>query len=94
MEFKNEEFLAVIEKLNPEFDSHDFIKVFIFDYPESYGNLLVKHKNVTTAHAEIAKYLLNHAKGLNIEKCSGFQSNESMDIFGNQTECAAWKKVL
>ena len=73
-----------------EFDSHEFIKKFIWNYPVPYGRLLIKHENVATAHAEISNYLRNYADRLGIEQIT--PKKESEDIFGNENENAKWKK--
>ena len=86
----NEEIVKVIVKdMNDEFDSHDFIKEFIWRHPKDYGELLIKHENVTRAHAEISNFLLNHANSLGIKKT---KEDGSDDIFGHVTPCAEWKK--
>ncbi|MGN1251620.1 MAG: hypothetical protein ACI4US_01925 [Muribaculaceae bacterium] len=80
----------ICDILNDNFDSHDFIREFIYRYPSIYGGLLTKHNNVVTAHAEIANYLLNHSSELGIMK-NGI--NKSKDVFGNDAECALWTKI-
>ena len=65
------------------------IKEFIWRHPKKYGELLIKHNNVTRAHAEISNFLLNHANSLEIEKT---KEDGSDDIFGHVTPCAKWRK--
>ena len=87
---------AVIDTMPQEFDSHDFIRKLIWEAPQTYGELLVKHENVTTAHAEISKYLLNYSGELGIEKATidneKLKERMSADIFGNIVPCAMWNK--
>ncbi len=85
-----EEVREIVNRLESEFDSHKFIREFIFACTRSYGNLLVKHGNVTTAHAEIANFLRNHAEELSIEKIG--EDKISKDIFGNDVPNANWRK--
>lgn len=81
---------SVIKKCTQEFDSHDFIRFFIYESPDSYGELLIKHHNVTTAHAEIANFLKKHSEELGIEEVG---TNESIDLFNNCNKCAKWQKT-
>ncbi len=83
------EILTTLGLLGNLFDSHDFIRKFILNCPVSYGDLLKKHKKVTTAHGEIANYLGNHSKQLGIEQIGTIVS---LNIFNNETPCALWKK--
>ncbi len=85
-----EEAVNIRNVLSDNFDSHDFIREFIWHYPSIYGGLLTKHNNVVTAHAEIANYLLNHSPELGIMKIG---INKSKDILGNDAECALWTKI-
>ena len=80
----------VIDILGNEFDSHKFIREFILRCTGTYGELLIKHGNVTTAHAEIANYLRSHADELEIEKLRNDEI--SADIFGNDVTNTFWKK--
>ena len=79
-----------IFKMKQFFDSHDFIRQFIWDCPKVYGNLLIKHGNVTTAHAEISNFLKNYASSLGIIENG---DNESEDLFKNIKPCAQWEKM-
>lgn len=78
------------EKMEKDFDSHDFIKEFIWQNPEIYGKMLMDYKNVTIAHSQISLFLLNHAETLKIKKVD---EKVSDDIFGHPTPCAQWKKL-
>ena len=76
------------------FDSHDFIRQFMQDYPDEYILLLVKHKKgrkdiFRTAHAEIGDYLETNAKVCEIAKDGG--KRKSKNIFGHETLNQKWK---
>ncbi|MGM9814720.1 MAG: hypothetical protein ACI3ZX_01230 [Candidatus Aphodosoma sp.] len=86
-----EEFIQIIDLLQDSFDSHAFICEYIIHFPTPYGKLLIKHNNVTTAHAEIANFLRNYSNELNIYKTG---DSESADIFGKITPCAKWQKII
>lgn len=86
-----EEATAVIGKLEKHFDSHDFIRVFIFKYPTSYGAALIKHNDVAASHAEIANFLRLNTDALSIFKIDA-AGNKSYDIFGHLVPCAKWVK--
>lgn len=86
-----EEAIAVIGELDKHFDSHDFIKKFIFKYPASYGTVLIKHNDVTTSHAEMANFLRLNEDAMSILKTDEV-SHKSYDIFGNPTPCSKWVK--
>ena len=76
--------------LEIEFDSHAFIRKFVEKYPKSYGELLVKHENVTTANAEIANYLRNNSNDLHVTKIK--EDHISADILGNDAKNSLWRK--
>lgn len=80
---------SVIELLDEGFDTHAFITAYIYHFPTSYGDLLKKHSNVTTAHAEIANFLRFHSIELHLEK---LEKNTSSDIFCNQVVNTLWRK--
>ena len=83
---------AVIKIMPSEFDSHLFIRKFIYKFPSIYGSLLIKHNNVTTTHGEIANILRNNSIRLGIEKIDE-PMNPSVDIFDNLAKCATWSKL-
>lgn len=83
---------SVIAGLNEIFDSHDFIRAFIFKYPSTYGAMLTKHNNVITAHAEIANFLRLNSSELPIRRAEDV-NHKSDDIFGNCVPCAKWAKM-
>lgn len=82
----------IIELMPNGFDSHDFIRKFIWKCPEIYGRLLIKHANVTTAHAEISNYLRCHTSELGINELP--EKVESEDILRIIRPCAQWEKQL
>ena len=88
-------FLRVQEILSlmpQNFDSHDFIRKFIWECPKVYGELLIKYENVSTAHAEISNYLRYNASKLGIKELD--EKTESEDIFKTKRPCANWEKTV
>lgn len=81
---------SIVETMKENFDSHDFIKEFVWRYPSIYGQLLVDLDDVALAHAQISNYLLNHAQELGIEKTSEVDSD---NLFGHITPCGKWHKM-
>ena len=87
----SEEFVkAIVNDMKDEFDSHDFIKEFIWKHPADYGQLLEKYDDVRIAHSQIGKFLQNHANTLGIVKTGDSGTD---DIFGHATSCAKWRKL-
>lgn len=84
-----EETVAICEMLGDKFDSHEYICKYLYQFPVSYGMLLIKHENVRNANAEIALFLTNHSSELHIRKIG---ETKSTDMLGNMTSCAAWEK--
>ena len=82
--------MTVIGLMPKEFDSHDFILKFLEKFPAEYGELLINHKTVNDAHAEIGRFLLDKDNKLEIEKTG---EHESLNIFRNISPCAQWNKV-
>ncbi|MDE6721517.1 MAG: hypothetical protein K2J84_05145 [Bacteroidaceae bacterium] len=80
----------IINNLEDEFDSHAFIQKFIKEYPESYGELLGKYKNITTANSVIANYLRTNASKLSIARSE--TNTNSIYICGNNVPNAVWRK--
>ena len=70
---------AVIEAMKPEFDSHDFLTIYIVTNIVSYLGLLKRYGSVEQAHIQVGLFLLNYADDLNISKQG---ENESENIFG------------
>lgn len=79
----------IITMLGNQFDSHDFILMFIKTYPYSYFKLLDRYTNVTMVDAQIALYLNHHAVELQIEKIGDVVS---LNIMSNESGCSLWKK--
>lgn len=86
-----EEVKMVVNMMDDSFDSHAFILKLLEKRPAVYGQLLIKHNNVTTAHAKISNFLRYYAKELGIKE----EENkvESKDIFGITKPCAQWGKT-
>lgn len=80
----------IIDMMKKDFDSHDFIKEFIWQQPAMYGEMLMMYNNVTTVHSLIGRFLLDHASSLEIRKIG---ENESDDLFGHPTPCAQWYNI-
>jgi len=80
----------VVDMMESNFDSHAFILRLLRESPSVYGQLLIKHNNVTTAHAEISNFLRNLAKELGIKEKE--HESESVDIFGIINPCALWER--
>jgi hypothetical protein len=85
-----QEIKEIVDALEKEFDSHAFIRKYMEKFPQSYGELLMKHGNVTTAHAEISNCLRNNTTSLGIKKNG---SVRSLDVFLKMTSNALWSKV-
>ena len=81
----------VVDMMESNFDSHAFILRLLRESPSVYGQLLIKHNNVTTAHAEISNFLRNNAKVLHIKEEE--HESESVGIFGIVNSCAQWQKT-
>lgn len=81
--------MTVIGLMPKEFDSHDFILKFLEIFPAEYGELLIHHKTVNDAHAEIGRFLLDKDNKLEIEKAG---EHDSPNIFRNLSPCALWQK--
>lgn len=86
-----EEAREIVFIMDNDFDSHAFIRKYIYSYPQQYGHLLIKHNNVATAHGEIATFLQNNTAVLNIN----IDTNKvySPDIFGINRKNAFWHKI-
>lgn len=87
-----EEIERVVHMMPKSFDSHEFIRKYIWECPESYGGLLIKHGNVSTVHGEIAIFLRSHlgTNGLPIKE-DGEKPSE--DIFKNIRSCVCWTRT-
>lgn len=88
--------IAIIDKLDDEFDSHDFIPKFAERFEQEYVRLLYKYINsspFTTLHSQIAQSLGKNQDALGISKVDDGRVHESNNIFNNITPCALWRKV-
>lgn len=82
------EIINRIRECHSTFDSHLFIREIIKTEPVLYGELLIKHGTVNTAHSEISRFLGNHAKELGIARIGDI---ESETILGYKESCANWE---
>lgn len=58
--------------------------------PRVYGEFLVEHNNIKTAHAEISNFLRYNSERLGIIELDKVVSS---NILGKPSECASWRKV-
>lgn len=88
----------VLDQLESNFDSHDFIKIYVEMFPKEYLDKLISAlsnrqdiRGVTDVDAEIARFLSIHSDDLKIEKEN--DNRDSKNILGNITPCAQWHKI-
>lgn len=85
---------TLINKLNDEFDTHDFIVQLTKVFEREYVELLYEHKGHThifmSAHAEVGKFLVDNAKVLSIEKEIRENSENIKDY---PSENQKWRKI-
>lgn len=81
--------IAVIKLLGKNFDSHAFIRKFMELYPKEYGEMLVNHENVASAHGEISSYLSKNARNLKIKKIGSIRT---LNVFLRASSNALWSK--
>ncbi|MBQ7539871.1 MAG: hypothetical protein IJT13_01965, partial [Bacteroidaceae bacterium] len=85
---------TIINKLNDNFDTHDFIIQFTKDFEREYIELLYHHKGkqhiFMSAHAEIGKFLADNAEELSIEKVTKENSENIKDY---PSENQKWRKM-
>ena len=83
---------------NNEFDSHTFILMFIRMFPSEYLNLLTdecenvapfQDQNLLKVHGQFG-ILLNQNGNAYYQKIG---ETESMNVNGNISPCALWKKI-
>lgn len=93
-DFLNQYAKEIVDKMEIEFDSHDFIKELIKSHEKSYVELLYSYiNNLTifrTLHSQIGTYLSENSKSLDIEK---LVKNSSENIKGYDSENQVWKKT-
>ena len=80
---------TIIATMKPEFDSHDFLTIYIVTNITSYLMLLKRFGSVETTHQQIGQYLLNNSTSLGISKQG---ETESENIFGKINTCGLWKR--
>lgn len=84
---------AIVEDLNDNFNSYDFIQQFTRRFEVEYVSMLSLYDEepFRKVNAQIAKFLSNNENGLNIVK----QNNKTIytNIFGGETECEMWRRV-
>lgn len=80
----------VIGTLKSDFDSHDFLLVYILSDTISYLTLLKRYGSVETTHQQVGQFLLSYASTLGIEKVGEV---ESENIFGKTNTCASWRRI-
>lgn len=88
----------VLNLLETNFDSHDFIKKYVEMFPAEYLEKLISAlrnrqdiKAVTDVDSEIARFLSVHSGDLKIEKEN--DNSQSENILGNISSCAKWHKT-
>lgn len=83
------EVISVLNTLDNEFDSHDFIREFLHYFPASYGQMLIKYEDVKKVNSQIAIYLSSHSAELGIQNVGKVVS---ITFFNKPDECAKWEK--
>ena len=94
----------IISAMDSHFSTRDFIWGLMNAYEELYIELLLevlppqkeerKPRIIHKLHSQIGKYLLHHAKDLNIEKDEGPQKEGTISPFGKQSFTQRWRKTL
>ena len=84
----------IIHRLGEEFDSHDFINVYMTLYEREYVSLLAEkidnEQIFRSVNSLIGKFLADNCKDLGITK-NGRKT--SSNVRGNETENQDWIKV-
>ena len=81
----------IIQRLGgkPQFDSHDFILLYLEKFPYSYFSMMrAKDNQVNMVNADIANFLKKHQVSLGIREEAGKVT--SLDLYSNPAECALW----
>lgn len=86
------EIQTIIDDLDDNFNSYDFIQKFTRRFEVEYVSMLSLYDEepFRKVNAQIAKFLSNNENGLNIIKRNNKTSYKN--IFGDQTECEMWSK--
>lgn len=82
--------INIIGCLPKQFDSHDFIRKFIYKYKKEYNQLVAKYSRLNIVHSVISNFLRNNAKSLGIEYKGKMVSE---NISEKMSSCALWNKV-
>lgn len=72
------------------FDSHEFIRGYIYNFPDSYAECLKKYKTVALAHAAISNFIRYNAIDLHIEK---LDTQKTYGILAHKGKNRQWKKL-
>ena len=81
----------VIEQLPDVFTSHQFLRLYIMGYTNSYLQGLAEYHDVTILHQQIGRYLLHHADDADIN-IRYVEDRTSITIFGREDNIAVWIK--
>ena len=91
-------FRSVIEQLHDVFDSHDFIRELIRQFPQYYDQLLNDRNGMRVTNAYIARILSKHATSLSIEKVrdekGGYKKVRSKNMNERISSNQLWRKFL
>ena len=91
-------FRSVIEQLHDVFDSHDFIRELIRQFPQYYDQLLNDRNSMRVTNAYIARILSKHATSLSIEKVrdekGGYKKVRSKNMNERISSNQLWRKFL
>ena len=83
----------IIHRLGEEFDSHDFINVYMTLYERDYVHLLAEKIDndhiFRSVNSAIGKFLTDNQKELRISKN---ERKKSPNVRGNETENQCWIK--
>ena len=80
---------VIINQLDNEFDSHQFIKCFAKKFEPEYIDFLSNYKSHKTVHSHIALGLAKYADALGINKGIDVLSES---VFGNEVPNKKWSK--
>ena len=89
MDFDKFKMVVDSKKLSSEFCSQDFLSVYRELFEEDYIEKAAEKSSFRKLHGPIGSYLKRKEKELGIYKIS---SKSNMNIKGNSTKCAMWKK--
>lgn len=85
----------IINDMNDEFSSHDFIEKFAQKHESNYIDMLKEYQKTQNAfqtiHSMIAKFLSINQSSLNIKKSL---RGTSENVFGNEDVIQWWEKTL